>query len=55
MSDLSKVHAVIVNGVSIKPEDYEALRRQAVERDVRVGEIVSELIHKVLSARPASR
>lgn len=40
----TKPHAVIVNTVSLKPDTYEALLSQATQRNLRVGEIISEIV-----------
>ena len=37
-------HCIIVNTVSLKPETYDALLAQATQRNLRVGEVISEIV-----------
>ena len=40
----TKPHAVIVNTVSLKTETYDTLLTQANQRNLRVGEVISEIV-----------
>lgn len=40
----TKPHAVAIHNVMVKPDLYESLKAQAVERGIRVSEVISEVV-----------